>query len=350
MKAFEKVIKAVLPSLILILVLGACTNIPVTGSEEIGSQLDQAGVIPDEDAVSETTAMEVGSGSDSGTMTSEVQHMVYPEEFLSEGLIKEEIDTSKTAAKKTAVGDSLRLGNLERPFTQTEMVYHPEIDLLSVGIRDEADYYYFSLELSGIDEQMGYPSAFYGIEIDTDLDGRGDYLLWARGDGNTSWNIDDVMILRDTDKDVGGSLAVIPDSNPGNGYEEVLFSKDMLDDPDAAWKRTDPEKLNIVQLAMKKDLVGNAYFLWKAWSDGGLADPAMFDYNDHFTDPQAGSPQAESELYPLNQLSLVDSTCWIAFNFQPIGNEQGGCYKAPAKVEVSPKVAPTPDQVPDVPR
>ena len=35
--------------------------------------------------------------------------------------------------------------------------------------------------------ETGYPSAYYGIEFDTDKDGRGDYLIWAQGDDNTEW-------------------------------------------------------------------------------------------------------------------------------------------------------------------
>ena len=49
-------------------------------------------------------------------------------------------------------------------------------------------------------------------------------------------------MLRDSNDDVGGSSPVVPDSRDGDGYDEVLFSADVLDDPDAAWQRIDPER------------------------------------------------------------------------------------------------------------
>ena len=315
--------------LALVMVVGACSPIPVTGE----SNTDNQGAIPEAEAP--VSADEADSPADASAeaqpeaMMEDVQHNIFPLTLIPDGIVKVEIDTSVNAEKKVAVGDSLRLGNFERPFTQTEMAYHPETDLLDVVISEAADYFYFTLTLNGIDDLAGFPSAFYGVEIDSDLDGRGDFLLWVKGDGNTDWNIDGVMVLADSNDDIGGSLAVIPDSNPGNGYDQVLFSKDTLDDPDAAWKMLDAEDANVVHLAVKKDLIGSAFFLWKAWSDGGVADPAMFDYNDNFTDPQAGSPLVNNDFYPVNELDLVDSTCWIAYNFQPSGNELGGCYKRP---------------------
>jgi len=341
----------VIPAIVLVSLLGACAAVPVTGGDggngAPSEQMMDSGQAPSSaeaemDSASDAAVME----SEASDMMTDIQHSVFPKEALAEGIVKEEIDTSILAEKKSATGDSLRLGNFERPYTKEDMVYHPEADLLNVEISNEDDFYAFSLELAGVDGQMGYPSGKYGIELDTDLDGRGDLLLWAAGDGNSAWNIDNVMVLSDENEDVGGSLAVIPDSNPGDGYESVVFSAEMLEDPDAAWKRVDPLNPARMQLSIKKEIVGSAFFLWKAWRDAGTADPGMFDYNDHFSDPMAGSPQSSSAYYPVNDLELVDSTCWIAFNFQPSGNELGGCYKAPAKVK--PESEPDPQRPPSL--
>ena len=256
----------------------------------------------------------------------EINHTTIPGNPGKADQVKDEIDTSNTADDKLALGDSFRLSNYERPFTQSEMIYHPETDLLYLELYKGDDFYYFTLELVGTDKELNYPSAYYGIEFDTDYDGRGDILLWAKGDDSTEWNIDNVMLLEDSNDDVGGSSAVVPDSMSGNGFEDVLFSIDHLEDPDEAWKRVDPDTSSNVQLAVKTSSIGKSRFYWRAWADAGLGDPAQFDYNDAYSESQAGSPNNTSAYYPVEQLNLMDSTCWIAYNLEPTGKELGGCY------------------------
>lgn len=191
---------------------------------------------------------------------------------------------------------------------------------------EDDNFYYFSIRLVGPGQDGTLPAS-YGIEIDTDLDSRGDFLLWAKGMNHLEWTIDDVMLLRDSNDDVGGSSPAVADGNGGNGYDEVLFSKDLLADPDVAWQRVDPNQNSTIQLAIKKSIVNSTKFLWKGWADGGLADPAKFDYNDTMSEKNAGSPSKNSEYYPLNFLELMDSTCWTAYGFNPTGREPGGCYQ-----------------------
>lgn len=256
----------------------------------------------------------------------EISHITIPGNPGSPDQTKDEIDTSHTADDKLALGDSYRLGNFERPFTQDTMDYKKENDLLEISLSEDDDFYIFSLKIVGPGED-GFPSATYGIEFDTDYDGRGDVLLFAKGGEFADWTIDGVMVLRDSNDDVGGSRPVLPDNDEGDGYDEVLFSPEVLNDPDAAWQRIDPGNGNIIQLAIKKGMVGGSSFFWKAWADSGLADPAKFDYNDSFSEAQAGSATKNSEFYPVGQLSLMDSTCWVAYKFQASGKELGGCYQ-----------------------
>ena len=222
-------------------------------------------------------------------------------------------------AKKIALGDSFRLGNLERPFTLDVMEYKKENDLLYLELSEDDDFFIFSLEIVGPGDD-GFLSASYGIEFDSDFDGRGDVLLWAKGGDHPEWTIDDVMVLRDSNDDVGGSRPVLPDNDDGDGYDEVLFSKEVLNDPDAAWQRVDG---NVVQLAIKKGMAGGSRFFWKAWADSGLADPARFDYNDTMSEEQAGSPNENNKLYPIGDLNLMDSTCWIAYKYEAIRQGTG---------------------------
>ena len=262
-----------------------------------------------------------------------------PAATVPEGITKDEIDTSLTSYMKMAWGDSLRLGILERPYTQTDMKYHPETDLVSITVSEDDAYYYFSLELNDVGDD-GYPSANYAVEIDVDKDLKGDYLIWASGDDSTEWNQENVNVLQDGNKDVGGSAAVIPDAGAGDGYETVVFSPDVTDQADLAWKRVDPERPNVVQLAINKTLLDPGQFYWKAWADGNMIEADQFDVNDFYSNAEAGSPDLDSADYPVNQLNLMDSTCWSASGFQP-QEMTGGCYKAPPQVKQ--KSAPPPE-------
>lgn len=297
-----KIIKACVPSIILILILSAFNF-----TESVSS--NAAEVMPDD-----------------------AQHTTVPADTVPEGLIKDEIDSSLTESSKTAKGDSLRLGILERPFSQTDMVYHPDTDLVNITISADDNFYYLSLELKAVDNTAGYPSANYAIEFDTDKDLKGDFLLWVKGDGSTDWNTDNVYVLQDANKDVGGATAVIPDAGAGDGYETVVFSPDVMNDPDLAWKRVDPDMPNVVQLAIKKSVLEPGLFYWKAWADGNTIEVGQFDLNDFYSNAQAGSPDLNSADYPVNQLNLMDSTCWSAYGFQP-QEMTGGCYKAPPQVK-----------------
>ena len=72
-----------------------------------------------------------------------------------------------------------------------------------------------------------------------------------------------------------------------------------------------------------------------------MADPSKFDYNDSFSEGQAGSPNKNSSYYPVGQLNLMDSTCWVAYNFEASGKELGGCYQlAPEPTKAPPTQTP----------
>jgi hypothetical protein len=227
-----------------------------------------------------------------------------------------------------ALGDSFRLGVFERPFTAGDMDYVADTDLLKVSLSSDEHFYYVVVNLENIGDKADQPGAHYGVEFDTDLDGRGDILLWAQKSGASDWTTDGVSVLEDANEDVGGSNPVFADFSKGDGYESVLFSAQQAGDPDGAWQRTDGAEFHI---AVKKEFIGASGFFWKAWADNGLADPSLFDYNDSLSEERAGSPaKGSSAFYPLDELSQVDSTCWIAYNYKPTGFEPGGCYHPPA--------------------
>jgi len=240
---------------------------------------------------------------------------------------KQDIDTSSTANRKLALGDSFRLGIFERPFTAGDMNYVEYTDLQEASISSDENFFYFVLDLENNGIDADHPGMHYGVEFDTDLDGRGDILLWAQESGNPDWTTDGVSVFEDANEDVGGSKPVMADPSRGDGYESLLFSPQQTGDPDSAWRRSDGRQIH---LAVKKGLIGSSGFFWKVWADNGPADPSLFDYNDSFSEAQAGSPgNGSSAFYPVNALSQVDSTCWIAYNYRASGYEPGGCYIHP---------------------
>jgi len=222
------------------------------------------------------------------------------------------------------------------------MAYHPELDIVKLELSAGNDFYYFTFFMSnpGAD---GFGAGYYGVEFDTDYDGRGDYLLWAKGTASSDWVIDDVMLLEDMNGNVGGSSPVVPDNNDGDGYERVLFGPEDLADPDVAWIRVNGSN---VELAVKRSYIDENRWYWRAWADGGVMDTAKFDYNDSYSEAQAGSPNKNSGLYPIAALNMMDSTCWIAYNLTPTGTELGGC------VQIVPTAPPAPTDKPlcDCPR
>lgn len=278
----------------------------------------------------------------------EPEHKTNPGNVGAPAQTKDDIDTSKTAGEKYALGDSFRLGNFERPLTETDMNYQPETDLIEISISKSSDFYYFDIEIYSGSKDDDFPSSTYGVEFDTDMDGRGDVLLWAKGVDTGDWTVENVSVFSDSNNDVGGSQPVIPDGNRGDGYDVVLFSNDKMDDPDAAWQRK--EASDRIHLAVKTSLVGASRFMWKAWADSGVVDPAQFDYNDAYGESQAGSPIKNSEFYPLGKLNRMDCTCWIAYNFTPTGKEPGGCaVQQPAAPKPSEPEPPPPEEPEEVP-
>ncbi len=339
----------IIASLAVILLISAC-SVSIGGDQ--GSQAEQTlQAIYLQQTVEALTAVEVTAPEEVAgiepTATREIVHSVFPGEpgWVSQWWL--DANSSNTAAQKRAPGgDDLSQNLLERPFTADDMAYRPDVDLIRVELSHNPTFYYFSLHLSGVNPEANMATAFYGVEFDTSRDGRGDVLLWVKGDGNTEWSITDVLVFRDENNDVGGQRPVLADApdGGGNGYETLLFSPDHLDDPDAAWKRVDPSDPTVIQLAIKKSLLGGASaFFWRAWADDGVKDPALFDYNDALTLAQAGSPISGQNNYPLKELFLVDNTCRLAFGFEPSGNEPGVCLvPQPTATPVPPTATPPP--------
>lgn len=256
-----------------------------------------------------------------------VNHILYPADTQTVGEINYDVDSRDTAPEQRApYGDIYRFNNFERPFTSITMDYLPDADIVKFRLQADPDWYYIFIELGGVNPATGTLEADYGVELDLDLDGIGDYLIWSKPPYTTSWQTDGVSVYEDTNHDSAG-LSITRSDAPfnGNGYDKTIFDSGQGEDADLAWVRIDPRSATTIQFAFKKALAGNA-FMWGVWADLGLKDPTRFSYNDYFTEEQAGSPEkSETEYYPVKAVHSVDNTCRGAYGFDVTGNEPFLC-------------------------
>lgn len=224
------------------------------------------------------------------------------------------------------------------------MVYYPDLDILKAEISHDDNFYYISITVKGLNPTSGNLTGTFGTELDTDLDGRGDFLFYCDVPNFTEWKIDTVHAFKDTNNDVGGALAMRHDASySGDGFETLIFSPSKLDDPDGMWCRQRSGGDVKVDLAIHKSLIGNpGTFAWGVWTDLGLKQPGWFDYNDHFTFDQAGSPMAGNSYYPIKEIHSLDSTCRETFGFEPAVEIPGLCFVPTPTPTTPPKPTATP--------
>jgi hypothetical protein len=223
------------------------------------------------------------------------------------------------------------------------MDYQPDLDITNTNLSRDATWVYVTISLAGQNPSGGL-TGDYGVELDLNLDGRGDLLVMAVKPG-AAWSTDGVRVWKDSNSDVGAARPVQADP-PGdtNGYDSIVFDQGVGPDPDAAWARIPPASPTAVQIAFKSSLINDSdQFLWGAWAmNDSMLNPDWFDFNDHFSLAQAGSPLIEdSANYPLKALAQVDNTCRWAVGFKPTGTEPGVCPVA-ATPTPKPTITPTP--------
>ncbi len=213
-------------------------------------------------------------------------------------------------------GDSYKINRFERPFLK-DMTYVPDLDIISFNTGADADWYYVSIELNG-DDPNNSLGINYGVEIDVNADGFGDYLIWAHPPYKAQWDLSTIQVFKDSNKDSAGLSGKQSDAVfDGNGYDKLFFdgSRTENSDPDLAWVRMQEEQHATIQFAFKKAWLGFA-FMVGAVSDAGPKEVTEFDYADHFKEADAGSPIRGSQYFPLKSLYAVDNTCWEAYGIQ----------------------------------
>jgi len=252
-------------------------------------------------------------------------HAVTPSTAVPSGTLVYDVVSQDTAPDRRApYGDSYDRNLLERPFLQ-DMTYVPDLDVVTYAVSGDSDWWYVSVQLIGTDpnNQLGID---YGVELDKDHDGFGDFVIWAHPPYTTSWDTAPVQIFADNNHDTGGRSAEKSDAPiTTDGYETLVFDGVAGGtDPDVAWVRMNAGPQAAVQFAFKKSWSGTVFMLG-VLADAGLKDPKKLDYVDRFTSVDAGSPVRDNKNYPLKALFAVDNVCRSPFGFKPNGYEPQLC-------------------------
>jgi hypothetical protein len=269
------------------------------------------------------------------TPTPTVEHVVIPSSPAAVQSFMTDRSTAALAGERRAIGDNFDINLLERPFTAETMDYKDYLDITRAEMSLNPPFMYVTIYLEGAAPTDS--TASYGVELDLDVDGHGDWLVMAMIPPDSTWTTDGVRACRDANGDVGGPtpMRTDPPHASRDGYEDCVFDSGYGVGPDEAWIRRDPSHADRVQIAFLFTLIGSdGQFMWGAWSDDELQEPAWFDYHDHFTLVEAGSPASESSNYPLKAMALLDNSCRWGYGFTPTGTEIGVCYVPPTPTPV----------------
>jgi len=243
-------------------------------------------------------------------------------------------------------GDSYRTNRFERPFTR-DMTYIPDLDIIAFTLSEDTDWQYISIKLNG-DDPNNSIGINYGVEIDLNADGVGDYILWAHPPYTTQWDNSTVQVFEDSDQDSAGPSSRESDAVfDGNGYDTLAFDggNGQYSDLDMVWVRMRDGEQAIVQFAFKKSWISSSFMIGVI-SDAGLKDVSRFDYNDKFNEADAGSPVHNNPNYPLGSLYAVDNTCWQGHGVKTIVYQPKFC---PTETLPTPTQKPPSDILPTNP-
>ena len=253
-------------------------------------------------------------------------------------VIHDQPSTNVAPEKRAYGGDEYPLGRYERPFTTEVMEYLPFIDITQtvLFINDGDEWIYTGILLAESPSLGGERTLIYGIELDTDLDGRGDVLVVAELPPGEEWTTEGVTVYKDVNETVGAVQPMEPDAPvAGDGYEVLIFDAGKGEDADLAWVRRSPDEKKMVEIAFKLDLVDvgaeKMGFAWGAWAFVEEVHPDWFDHHDHFSLEEAGSSLIDNAAYPLKAFHSADNTCRALSGVSLVGDVPGLCvtYSSP---------------------
>jgi hypothetical protein len=279
-------------------------------------------------------------------------------------------NTGESARSAIAAGDQIEpatgcdtweINRYERPFNaNSQDLYYSDLDILNAELGRDEDWLYFRISLFEDNLETGLLNGLYAIELDLDIDGRGDVLVLARAPSDAAlsdWVQTGLQFWGDIDNGVGDEIPLVADfPNNSDGFDTLVFDGGQGEDPSLAWIRMSPGKPAYVEIAFKSSAIQfDDQFKWWAWTDQAQADPALADLHDTYDHPEAGDPNSSQSFFPSKAIYALDNTCaaiWggdqndhvdLCVNDPNQGSPQGDPGSTPSTDETpSDDVTPTP--------
>ncbi|GAP20457.1 hypothetical protein [Leptolinea tardivitalis] len=277
-------------------------------------------------------------------------HILLPISHTGQAQTIHDQDNKKYANQKRAYGgDEYLKGRFERPFDRN-MTYLGYLDIIkSTMIRNDPSFIFVTIQVASPLDSAEENPAYYGLELDLNLDGRNRYLIQGTQPLSEDWTVDGVDVWESTSSEIP-----LAQSNTGIpvtgtvGFDVSLLKSGKGDDIDLAWIRKSPGLADTIEIAFKNTLVGGekGKFIWRPFTDGAPFEPLFYDLQTSFSLEQAGSPLIEDANYPLKAVYAVDNTCRVASGYTATGREPGICPQPVPQVE---QEEPEQQQVPENP-
>ncbi len=145
--------------------------------------------------------------------TPTVVHVAFPAGPGGTDSFMTDRSSAALAGERRAIADNFDTLQIERPFTANVMDYEGYLDITRGELSVGSPWIYVTIFLEGTPPAGS--TAVYGVEVDIDIDGRGDYLIVGVAPASTEWTTNGVRILRDTNNDVGATHPIKADPPSG---------------------------------------------------------------------------------------------------------------------------------------
>ncbi len=201
---------------------------------------------------------------------------------------------------------------IERPMNQNQDDYYPRLDIERIRIGADDNWFYFAIDVVGTGDSDDLAD-FFSYEIDTDLDGGGDYYVIVKSPkdllGGTvvnGWSQKDVEVWSDENESVGAAQHTVAEGAvSGDGYENEYWK----DDGDEVWTRISPTDPTVVELAIKYDLLSSPLSAaLRGWVQKGSQDSKAFYYQDQRSAAEYGSPYPTNPYFPQENIYEIDNS------------------------------------------
>lgn len=210
-----------LPAVVLVTAILACNGVKISfptaapaGQDVVPTGTSGQAELPTtavEPAVPTTEPVPTVAESTPTYTSTPIVHALRPGEppttFLSEVTDR---NTSSMASQRRALGENFSLNLYERPFNANTMdKYFPDLDIIRARVSRDSQWFFVDIKLVGQDPASGLLGV-YGVELDLNVNGRGDVLLMAAKPG-AAWSTDGVRAWQDNNHDVGAAHPIQSD-------------------------------------------------------------------------------------------------------------------------------------------